>query len=841
MEDFCMLNRLRKYMPRGKKSLQARFQVGLAVILFLFCLIAVVAVYSLQRNMLEREALRQTNLVMNSLQATRGYVREILRPKMYQILPDNSFVIESMSSSYITRVIMENLKEDLPEFDYRRVAFNPRNPEFAPDRLEEKMIVYFRENTAETTWSGVVRIGSKQHFIRYEPVRFTRSCLLCHGRPDSAPNGIINRYGSSGGFHHKAGEIAGVVSISIPLERDLAGIRTSVFWLFAGILGSGLLLFLFIHLFFQQLVIVNLHSLMSFFRETVSDAHGSELYEKMSSKDEISEMSEGIRLLAEHIGDTRKQLEHYAVKLEETVAQRTEALVRSHDQLRRQVRQRNTELQLFTTIAELNTGTEPLPEILSCVLKETLKVVPAQGGAIYLWRDSSFEICCATGILSPPQIFDPMGDGSCSSREQIAMRGCNYIRFLDDDEATVAIPLCCRNVTLGVLLIAGLDREHFEEPLRDLLVSIGNQIGIVVESIQNTGALRHSEQLLRSVFKGISDPLVLLDANGRFRMANEAFLHRHELEMAEVINRSVEDLVNENSWLLARTAVRFDTNARQPHNETFEDDEGNCFDVHFYPVLTDDGEVTSVICFSRDVTETKKVEQQMRQTEKLAAVGQLAAGVAHELNNPLWVVLCHTDIIKNDFPETPELLKDISIIERHSKHCQRIVSDLLNFTRNQEQETPRQPLRVEEDIRQVIAMVENQFRKKNITLAAEFDESEPVCLVDPARIQQVLLNLLINAGQAIGSDGKITLTTKTTGDHVIISIEDDGPGIEREVMDKVFDPFFTTKKQGEGTGLGLSVSYGIIRDHGGQIEVASQPGKTVFTLSLPLHKENHDV
>ena len=279
-----MLERLQKYLPRGKRSLQTRFQIGLAVILFFFCLLSVIAVYSLQRNMLEREALRQTNLVMNSLQATRRYIRETLRPKMYKILPDNSFVIEAMSTSYVTRVIMQNVKQDLPEFDYRRVAVNPRNPEFQPNQLEKEMIAYFRENREQENWVGVVRTGGSPQFIRFQPVRFSESCMLCHGNPQDAPDGIIERYGAVGGFQKKAGEIGGVVSVSIPLEHDLAGIRTSVFRLFVGILGSGFLLFLFIRLFFQRLVVVNLHSLLGFFRETVTDARGSELYHKMTSR-----------------------------------------------------------------------------------------------------------------------------------------------------------------------------------------------------------------------------------------------------------------------------------------------------------------------------------------------------------------------------------------------------------------------------------------------------------------------------------------------------------------------------------------------------------------------------
>ena len=260
-----MLNFLRKKLPQGSRSLQARFQLGLAFILCFFCLLSVIFVYTMQRNLLEREALRQTKLVMSSLEATRRYVRETLRPRMYEILPEHSFVIESMSSSYITRVIMQNLGEELSEFNYRRVAENPRNPDFAPQNLEQKMITYFRDKEEQDSWEGVIGQGASQQFIRFQPVRFKKSCLICHGSPEDSPQGIIERYGDSGGFYKQAGEVGGVVSVSIPLGRDLIGIRTSVFWLFGCILASSLLLFLFIQLFFRQLVVVNLHNLLGFF------------------------------------------------------------------------------------------------------------------------------------------------------------------------------------------------------------------------------------------------------------------------------------------------------------------------------------------------------------------------------------------------------------------------------------------------------------------------------------------------------------------------------------------------------------------------------------------------
>ena len=834
-----MLNYLRKKLPQGRRSLQARFQIGLALILCFFCLLSVVVVYTLQRNLLEREALRQTNVVMSSLEATRRYVRETLRPRMYEILPQHSFVIESMSSSYITRVIMQNLGEELSEFNYRRVAENPRNPEFAPQDLERKMITHFRDKEDLDSWEGVIGQGASQQFIRFQPVRFNQSCLVCHGRPEDAPQGIIERYGDKGGFYKKVGEVGGVVSVSIPLGRDLIGIRTSVFWLFGCILASSLLLFLFIQLFFRQLVVVNLHNLLGFFRETVTDAKGSQLYERITSQDEIKEMSEGMRLLATHIRDNKNQLEQHALQLEDIVAQRTEALERSHDQLAQQIRQRNSELNLFIAISDLTSRAAALEDILNQVLLKAKQVLPGKNIALYLRNNrGELELCCSNSPIEVPQIFrfsdvtDPALQLS-GSENNLTLES---MVIVDEQQSSVAIPLSYREKNHGMMLLTGLDRDYLSEPAKDLLLSIGNQIGIAFESIQNTNALRHSEQLLQSVINGISDPLVLMDNSGLLQIVNEAFLSRHQLTHEEALGKRLTDLVGPKNCFMGQAAEKFNHQITTPLSQKITTDDGSDFEVLFYPVSNHEGVVSSIICLAHDVTESVRVQQKLRQTEKLAAIGQLAAGVAHEINNPLSIILCHTDIVKNEYSITEELREDIETIERHANNCRHTVTELLNFARIKDNQLLKQHKNINEAIRLVAAMVEVQFAKQYIELILELDRNEPQAFFDSDRIQQVLMNLLMNSAQAIGKDGTIRITSRSTTESIYIDIEDDGPGISAEVKESIFDPFFTTK--GQGTGLGLSVSYRIINDHDGEISVSSQPGKTIFTIQFPRNSKS---
>jgi len=265
------------------------------------------------------------------------------------------------------------------------------------------------------------------------------------------------------------------------------------------------------------------------------------------------------------------------------------------------------------------------------------------------------------------------------------------------------------------------------------------------------------------------------------------------------------------------------------------------YEVSLYPILSDSGTVRNIVCYAKDITEQKQVEQRIRQTEKLVALGQLAAGVAHEINNPLGVILCYTDILKQDLAEVSEQhCDDIEIIEKHARSCQHIVSDLLNFARSRKAD--KILCNLNSVIEEVVAMVKHQFLKQQIDITLQLAGDLPESLVSIDRMRQVFLNLLMNSSHAIGTNGTITFVTRFIRKEKMIEIrvQDTGSGIPDEVVTKIFDPFFTTKPQGAGTGLGLSVSYGIIKDHDGDIRVESTSTTgTCFIITLP-HNGNHD-
>ncbi|MBT3388255.1 MAG: PAS domain-containing sensor histidine kinase, partial [Desulfobacula sp.] len=238
----------------------------------------------------------------------------------------------------------------------------------------------------------------------------------------------------------------------------------------------------------------------------------------------------------------------------------------------------------------------------------------------------------------------------------------------------------------------------------------------------------------------------------------------------------------------------------------------------------------------KDVSEKRQMERQIAQADKLAALGELSAGVAHEINNPLGIILGYTQLL---LKEEPEHKDDLKIIEKHVQNCKTVVSDLLSFSRKGSSEMGIV------DINKVVGGVINflsnhaDFRNIEITLNPYTGDRLNI-LGNEQELAQVIVNMLINAGHAVDGKGKIDIATqKTQEDKILIMIKDNGKGVQKKNVSKIFDPFFTTKPVGQGTGLGLSVGYGIIKRHQGDIHVESSEEKgTVFTISLPSDESN---
>ena len=249
--------------------------------------------------------------------------------------------------------------------------------------------------------------------------------------------------------------------------------------------------------------------------------------------------------------------------------------------------------------------------------------------------------------------------------------------------------------------------------------------------------------------------------------------------------------------------------------------------------------------FVRDVSERKKLDDETRdiyhqllQAEKMAALGQTVSGVAHELNNPLATILLWAERLSQKASVEPAVKRGLEVILRESERAARIVRNLLTFARKRQ--TTRAMIDVNGVVREALALRAYEQRVTNITVIAALAAGLPSAFGDAFQVQQVLLNLIINAEQAmLSANGRGNLVVRTWHDaereRIILEVSDNGPGIAQEVQARIFDPFFTTKAVGKGTGLGLSVAYAIVSEHGGRIRLESRPSEGAsFFVELPV-------
>ncbi len=246
----------------------------------------------------------------------------------------------------------------------------------------------------------------------------------------------------------------------------------------------------------------------------------------------------------------------------------------------------------------------------------------------------------------------------------------------------------------------------------------------------------------------------------------------------------------------------------------------------------------------KKTAEIVRSQEQMINAEKLASLGRMAAGVAHELNSPLTGILTFTHLMKDRTPpDRKQDIEDLDLIIEQSERCTKIIKGMLGFARKGISESLETD--VNELLTATVEMVKNQAKFHNVWIGLDFTDDIPPLTLDPNQLQQVFLNLLTNAADAMNDKGSIRLSTRMVGEASDRSIEiefaDTGPGIYPNALDKIFEPFFTTKPVGQGTGLGLPVSYGIVKKHGGDMTVKSKVGEgTSFFIRLPLKKEGDE-
>ena len=487
----------------------------------------------------------------------------------------------------------------------------------------------------------------------------------------------------------------------------------------------------------------------------------------------------------------------------------------------------------------------------SLIVDAPVTALNLSGACLFLATDSgSFEVGAARGIFSTGasqrQLLDLL------LRRNTGIEFPNLAEHPDPDVAFI-IPLAAAGKEAGVLFLSPKEsRQEFTGSDFYLIQGLASVAAVSLRGLliaeQDVKARRRHEQAIlaakqewESTFDSIPDLICIVDKDHTIVRVNRAMAEKVGMSPAETVGKKCYELMHD-----TKSPPECCPGLRTSRGCALDNEINRCGSVYQINIspLKDGGKSSGrYVHIARDVTAIKNAEaEQQRLKEKaelssrLAAVGEMAAGIAHEINNPLTGVLGFSDLLssREDLPE--DIKEDVKIIADGSKRVGEIVRRMLTFAR---QTKPiKACVSITELIDNTLELRAYVLATAGIEVVRDYQVDLPWLVVDPGQMQQVFLNLIVNAEYAIkktGRPGKLTITTGLAGDHMRITFADNGPGIEKEIISKLFQPFFTTKETGEGTGLGLSLSRSIVLEHGGTLEVESRPGEGAsFIVELPL-------
>jgi PAS domain S-box-containing protein len=359
----------------------------------------------------------------------------------------------------------------------------------------------------------------------------------------------------------------------------------------------------------------------------------------------------------------------------------------------------------------------------------------------------------------------------------------------------------------------------------------------ITERKQAEEKVKYAAEEWRTTFDSIADLVSIHDKDFRLIRVNKAFADTFKMKPAELIGKPCYEIVHGTSEPVPNCPHIATIETKKPATVEFlEPHLGIHLEVSTSPIFNEEGDVVAAVHITRDITERKDEQEKLMLTDRLASVGELASGIAHELNNPLTSVIGFAQLLmERDISD--DIRDDLKTIYSEARRTAEVVQNLLTFARKHP--PVKQPVNINSIIEKVLEVRDYEQRVSNIQVNTHFAPDLPEVMADYFQLQQVFVNIVINAEHFMieaHNRGTLTITTERTGEIVRVSFADDGPGIVKENLRHLFDPFFTTKEVGKGTGLGLSICHGITSRHGGTIYAESELGKgATFIVELPVN------
>lgn len=539
-------------------------------------------------------------------------------------------------------------------------------------------------------------------------------------------------------------------------------------------------------------------------------------------------------------------------------ALRERRLRRDKERLTASLQQRVQELTVLYRIGKSVTGLMDQEQLLQRIVEAGVFITQAEEGFLLLHDETQQELYLRAaknlGEQRAQSLRLPIDD---SLAGQVFRTG-KPVR-LDQSRAGAAlkvktgflvrailqVPLMLGTKVKGVLAVDNRVTDRtFSENDEYLLATLADYAAIAIENARLYEQVKLSEQRYRDLFANAYDLIFMLNEALTITTINKVGEQLTGYSLPELLGRPLHTLCTPESWANAEPLLRELLAGRSvaPFELELLRRDGEPVYLEVSAQVTRNGVGSrGVHCIARNLTERRRLEQQLLQSEKLSAIGQLVAGVAHELNNPLTSVSGYAQLLLRDQRLPPEPRQDLEQIYQQAERAAKIVQNLLIFAREHKPE--RTVGSVNDAIRRALALQQYQLRVENIGVRLELDPALPPTTADFHQLQQVFLNLISNARYAmVQKGGRGTLTLRTgleqppTGEpHIRIEVIDTGVGIPERDLQKIFNPFFTTKPVGQGTGLGLSICFGIVKEHEGQIWAESQVGVgTCVVVRLPV-------
>jgi len=407
-------------------------------------------------------------------------------------------------------------------------------------------------------------------------------------------------------------------------------------------------------------------------------------------------------------------------------------------------------------------------------------------------------------------------------------------------------PMFKRDEVIGALIVASSAVHAYDDPDLSFVVHLADQLSISIQNARLYKQVSRAKEEWESTFMAVTDPIFLVDTDYNVLLHNGRLPAEMQVFWDQALSRKCFAKLHGRQEPCPGCPIQEVQRTGQPVYQRWQTGPGLVLDLSYYPVLTENRELSAVTIILKDVTDKIKMEGQLVQTAKLAALGEMAAGVAHELNSPMTVIIGTAQLLARELQENgqAERAGELEDIINSGLRCKRIIQNLLTFSRQDQQ--PATEIDLNAEARRVLGMIKYQINRSQIAIAERMAEDLPRLIANGPQIQQVLTNFLINARDALTEvdreEKTIEVATKLRTVEgrrwAVLSVIDNGIGIPPENLAKIFTPFYTSKEATKGTGLGLSVSLGIAESHNGTIEVSSRPGQgSSFSLILPVEDE----